>query len=107
MRAQTSETKKKPAALDKLIRIEWDILRDLRKMLRNPELSTGEKTRVANALAYHASVLNKLLAQKGEDPRFNEATLGDYIRDIQIQPRIAKLVRRDFRVWTRKLSLKK
>jgi len=107
MRAHTSETKKKPAALDKLIKIEWDILRDLKKMLQDAGLSTGEKTRVANALAYHASVLNKLLAQKGEDPRFNESTLGDYVKEIQVQPRIARLVRRDFRIWTRKLSLKK
>ena len=51
----------KSASLDKLIAIEWGILRDLRKLLSSPELSTGEKTRVANALAYHASVLNKLL----------------------------------------------
>ena len=101
MRAHTS------ANLDKLIAIEWDILKDLRKMLRNRELSTGEKTRVANALAYHASVLNKLLAQKGEDPRFNELTLGDYVKEIQVQAKIARLVRRDFRFWTRKLSLKK
>jgi len=101
VRAHTS------ANLDKLIAIEWDILKDLRKMLRNRELSTGEKTRVANALAYHASVLNKLLAQKGEDPRFNELTLGDYVKEIQVQAKIARLVRRDFRFWTRKLSLKK
>ena len=107
MRTHTSETKKKPAALDKLIKIEWDILRDLKKMLQNPGLSTGEKTRVANALAYHASVLNKLLSQKGEDPRFNEATLGDYVRDIQVQSKIARLIRRDFRVWTKRASLKK
>jgi hypothetical protein len=51
----------KSASLDKLIAIEWETLRDLKRMLSNPELSTGEKTRVANALAYHASVLNKLL----------------------------------------------
>ena len=107
MRAHTSETKKKPAALDKLIKIEWDILRDLKKMLQNPGLSTGEKTRVANALANHASVLNKLLSQKGEDPRVNEATLGTFIKEIQVQPRIARLIRRDFRIWMRKLSLKK
>lgn len=107
MRAHTSETKKKPAALDKLIKIEWDILRDLKKMLQNPGLSTGEKTRVANALAYHASVLNKLLSQKGEDPRFNEATLGDFIKEIPAQAKMATLIRRDFRVWTKRASLKK
>jgi hypothetical protein len=105
VRTQTSKTRKKPAALDRLIAMEWDILRDLRKMLHDPEISTGEKTRVANALAYHASVLNKLLGQKGEDSRFNEATLGDFIRDVDA--RALRLVRRDFKVWTRKLSLKK
>jgi hypothetical protein len=94
----------KSASLDKLIAIEWGILRDLKRMLSNPELSTGEKTRVANALAYHASVLNKLLSQKGEDSQFNDATLGDFIRDVDA--RTFRLVRRDFKVWTRRLSLK-
>ena len=95
----------KSASLDKLIAIEWETLRDLKRMLSNPELSTGEKTRVANALAYHASVLNKLLSQKGEDSQFNDATLGDFIRDVDA--RTFRLVRRDFKVWTRRLSLKK
>jgi hypothetical protein len=95
----------KSASLDKLTAIEWNILRDLRKMLSNPELSTGEKTRVANAIAYHASVLNKLLSQEGKDSQFNDATLGDFIRDVDA--RTFRLVRRDFKVWTRRLSLKK
>ena len=98
-------THKRAPNLDRLIAIEWNILRDLRKMLSNPELSIGEKTRVANALAYHASVLNKLLGQKGEDSKFNEATLGDFIKDVDSKMR--RLVRRDFKVWTRRLSLKK
>jgi hypothetical protein len=96
---------KRAPNLDRLIAIEWNILRDLRKMLSNPELSIGEKTRVANALAYHASVLNKLLGQKGEDSKFNEATLGDFIKNVDA--RMLRLVRRDFKVWTRRLSLKK
>jgi hypothetical protein len=91
--------------LDRLIAMEWDILRDLRNMLRSPELSISERTRVANALAYHASVLNKLLGQKGMDSQFNDATLGDFIRNVDA--RMLRLVRRDFKVWTRKLSLKK
>ena len=99
MRAQESGN------LDNLIAIEWDILRDLRKMLNDPELSTGEKTRVANALAYHASVLNKMLSQKGEDSQFNDATLGDFIRNVDA--RTSRLVRREFRVWKRRLSLKR
>jgi hypothetical protein len=105
VRTQISGTKKNPAALDKLIAIEWDIIRDLRKTLRSSGLSVGEKTRVANALAYHASVLNKLLSQKGEEPTFNEVTLGDFIKGVDV--RASRLVRRDFRVWTRRLSLKK
>lgn len=96
---------KRAPNLDKLIAIEWTTLSDLRKMLSNPELSTGEKTRLANAIAYHASVLNKLLGQKGEDSKFNEDTLGDFIKNVE--PRMLRCVRRDFRVWTRRLSLKK
>lgn len=74
-------------------------------MLLNPKLSAAEKIRAANALAYHASVLNKLLTQKGESPRFDDATLGDYIKGIK--PRIARCIRVDFKTWTRKLSLKR
>jgi len=74
-------------------------------MLLNPELSAAEKIRAANALAYHASVLNKLLTQKGETPKFDDATLGNFIKDIK--PRIARRVRVDFKTWTRKLSLKR
>lgn len=74
-------------------------------MLLNPELSAAEKIRAANALAYHASVLNKLLTQKGETHKFDDATLGDYIKDIK--PRIARRIRVDFKTWTKKLSLKR
>jgi hypothetical protein len=98
-------THKRAPNLDRLIAIEWNILDDLRKMLGNPELSTGEKTRLANALAYHASVLNKLLSQEGEASQFDDATLGDFIKDVDA--RTFRLVRRDFRLWTRRLSLKR
>lgn len=97
-----AQTKKKLANIDKLIEIEWEILNDLKKMLVDPQLSVAEKIRAANALAYHASVLNKLLAQKGEDSQFSEATLGDFIKNVQ--PRIARRVKVDFRRWTRRLS---
>jgi hypothetical protein len=50
-------THKRAPNLDRLIAIEWNILRDLRKMLSNPELSIGEKTRVANALACRAAMM--------------------------------------------------
>jgi hypothetical protein len=95
----------KSASLDNLIATEWDILRDLRRMLRHPELSTGEKTRVANAIAYHASVLNKLLSQKGESLHFDDATLGDFIKDFD--SKVRRCARRDFRVWKRRLSFKR
>jgi hypothetical protein len=106
MCAQTKEKRKKPTALDKLIAMEWDIMRDLKKKLRNPNLSTNEQIRAANALAYHASVLNKLTSQKGEEPRFNESTLGDYVKGIQVQARLARMIRRDFKFWTKKASSK-
>jgi hypothetical protein len=61
-------THKRAPNLDRLIAIEWEILRDMKKMISNPELSAGEKTRMANALAYHASVLNKLLTRKVRNP---------------------------------------
>lgn len=101
MRAHAS--KQKLANLDRLIAIEWDILNDLKKMLINPELSVAERIRAANALAYHASVLNKLLAQKGESPQFNDTTLGDFVRGVE--PRIARRVKVDFRRWMRRLLL--
>lgn len=101
----STQKEKKPMNVDTLIEVEWDIIRDLRKMLTDPQLSAAEKIRAANALAYHASVLNKLLAQKGEDSKFNDATLGDFIKGAE--PRIAYRIRVDFKRWTRKLSLKK
>jgi len=101
----STQKEKKPVNVDKLIEIEWEIIQDLRKMLTDPKLSVAEKIRAANALAYHASVLNKLCAQKGEDSKFNDATLGDFIKGVE--PRIACRVRVDFKHWTRRLSLKK
>jgi hypothetical protein len=87
---------------DKLIRIEWQILRDLKRTLRKKELSIEEKTRVANAIAYHASLLNKLMKQKGEETQFEDATLGDFIRDVT--PSVRCMIRRDYRTWMRRLS---
>jgi hypothetical protein len=88
--------------IDKLVEVEWDILNDLKKMLQDPALSIAEKIRAANALAYHASVLNRLLAQKGESSQFNDSTLGDFIKGVE--PRIARHVLGDFKHWTRRLS---
>lgn len=101
----STQKEKKPLNVDKLIEIEWEIVQDLRKMLTDPKLSVAEKIRAANAFAYHASVLNKLCAQKGEDSKFSDATLGEFI--MGVEPRIARRVGVDFKRWTRRLSLKK
>ncbi|MGB8780892.1 MAG: hypothetical protein WCD81_09640 [Candidatus Bathyarchaeia archaeon] len=97
--------KKRSASLESLIADEWEILRSLKDMMENPELSIQEKLSTANALAYHASVFSKLLTQKGADAELNEATLGDFIRDVQ--PRITRRGRMGFRRWMRRLSLKR
>lgn len=95
----------KPENVDKLIEIEWEIIEDFRKMLKDPNLTAVERIRAGNALAYHASVLNKLYAQKGEDSKFNDATLGEFI--MSVEPRMVYRVRMDFKRWTKKLSLEK
>lgn len=90
----------KPASLDKLIAIEWDIIKDLKKMLQDPKLSVAEKVHISNSIAYHAACLNKLLIQKGLSPT-DDATLGDFIRNIA--PRYARRIRVAYREWKRKL----
>jgi hypothetical protein len=92
--------------VDKLIAIEWDMMTDLRLMLNDPKLEAREKIRVANALAYHATVLNKLLAKKGESFEFDEETLGDYVMHYA-DGRMRRCVRREFRGWQRRLTLRK
>jgi hypothetical protein len=92
--------------VDKLIAMEWELLANLKKMFNDPALSTLERIRAANALAYHAVVLNKLLAKKGEDSQFNEETLGDFIGQYA-NGNIRRLVRRNFRDWKRRLSLRR
>ena len=88
-----------------LIHSEWATIKQLEKMLVNPELTVKEKTGVANVLAFHVNTLNRLLAQKGETEQFNEQNLGDYVKGVE--PRIARRFRRDFRVWKKTLSLKR
>jgi len=78
----SAHKRKDVANIDSLIETEWDILNDLKKILRDSETSRPEKIRAANALAYHASVLSRLLAKKGESSQFSEETLGDFIRDM-------------------------
>ncbi len=91
------------ATVDKLIAIEWDLLNDLRKMLAN-EKTQGEKIRLSNAVAYHAIVLNKLLAQKGQESQFDEDNLGDFIGRQYADGKMRRCFRRDFRDWQKKLS---
>lgn len=88
-----------------LIQTEWSTIKQLEKMLVNPELTIKEKTSAANVLAFHVNTLNRLLAQKGEHEQFNEQNLGDYVKSVE--PRIARRLRRDFRIWKRTLSLKR
>ncbi len=90
---------------EELILVEQEIINDLQKMLKNPDLTFIERLRAANVLAFHMNTLNRMLTQKGEKEAFEEETLGDYVRGVE--PRIANRFRRDFRVWKRTLSLKR
>lgn len=92
-------TTRRPTNVDTLIEIEWDTIADLKNMLADPELSKVEKIRAANALAYHATVLNKLLVQKGETPKFDDETLGHFVK--RYGNRTCRRVVRDFRTWKR------
>jgi hypothetical protein len=87
---------------DALLQSEWATIKQLEKMLTDPELTVKEKTNVASVLAFHANTLNKLLSQNGEKDQFDEQNLGDYIRHVE--PRIARHFRRDFKIWKRTLS---
>jgi hypothetical protein len=100
----SKQKEKKAENVDKLIELEWEIIEDLKKMLKDPNLTAAERIRAGNALAYHASVLNKLCAQKGEEAKFNDATLGEFITGVQT--RMAYRVMKDFKLWTKKLSSK-
>jgi hypothetical protein len=85
-----------------LIKREWEMINELQKMIKDPELTIMERTRVATVFAFHANTLNKLLTQKGEKDQFEDQSLGDYLKGVE--PRIARRFRRDFRVWKRALS---
>ena len=95
----------KPENVDKLIEIEWESIEEFKKMLKDPKLTPAERIRAGNGLAYHVCVLNKLYAQKGEESKFNDATLGEFIMDLG--PRMVYRIRMDFKRWTKKLSSKK
>ena len=96
---------RKSASTETLIQIEWDIIHAFLKKLKDPELTLVEWTKAADSLGYHMSHLNKMLNQKGVSSQFNEQNLGEFIRDLE--PKTSRLIRRDFRKWTRRLSLKR
>jgi hypothetical protein len=88
-----------------LIKTERDIMATLKKMFNDPDLSKMEKVRVADALAYHAVVLNKLRSRKNEESQYDEDSLGDFIAGMHFADGpMRRLVRRDFRNWKRRLS---
>jgi hypothetical protein len=107
METQNSQEKREAEypTHEALIQTEWATIKQLEKMLVNPELTFKEKTSAANVLAFHVNTLNRLLAQKGDQEQFNEQNLGDYIKSVD--PRISRRIRRDFRIWKRRLSLKR
>jgi hypothetical protein len=101
---QTQQPIDQPSS-EALIKTEWTTIKQLEKMLTDPQLTIKEKTGVANVLAFHVNTLNRLLAKKGETQQFDELNLGDYVKGVE--PRVARHFRRDFKAWKRTLSLKK
>jgi hypothetical protein len=105
----TQDSKEKPQmeppSREGLIKIQWEMINGLLKMLKDPELTKTEKIRVSTVLAYHVNSLNKMLPQKGEKDQFEEQNLGDFISGVE--PRIARRFRRDFRIWKRALTSKR
>jgi aspartate-semialdehyde dehydrogenase len=88
-----------------LIEREWDVINELQKMLKDPDLTVNERLHAANVLAFHMNSLNRMLTRKGNKEEFEDQNLGDYIRGVE--PRIARTFRRDFRVWKRTLSYRR
>ena len=101
-----NDKKTRTPSIEALIETQWEIMNTLKEMLNNPELTTDEKTHVANAFALQANVLNRFMKKTGaEKDSFEEQNLGDYLQGVE--PRISRRVRRDFRVWKRRLSSKR
>lgn len=107
----SEHTEKKLASLEGIIEDEWAILLDLKKAFKNPELSASDKLRAANAYAYHASVLSKLLAHKETEAHVDETTLGDFVKTVEPRTaavrRIALRRRRGIIQWMKRRSRKK
>jgi len=98
--APTENSQAKLDSLDKLIAVEWDMINELKELLREARY-TRDKIRISNSLAYHVNCLNRLLIQKGETP-LNEETLGTLI--TRLPKKAQRRVLREFRIWKRKLS---
>jgi len=93
---------------DKLINIEWDLINELKQILKQPNISVADKIKAANSIAYHTSVLNKLLSKATEEEPEEEAvTLGNLARNFTQGP-IPKICRRrEIYSWKRRSSLKR
>ncbi|HEX9862090.1 MAG TPA: hypothetical protein VGB11_02260 [Candidatus Bathyarchaeia archaeon] len=90
---------------EELILMEQETIRELQRMLNDPDLTFTERLRAANVLAFHMNTLNRMLTQNGAKEQFEEQNLGDYVRGLE--PRIYSRFRRDFKVWKRRLSYKR
>jgi hypothetical protein len=91
--------------VEALIQSEWVTIKQLEKMLVDPEVTVKEKTSVANVLAFHVNTLNRLLMRSGGKEQFDEQNLGDFIKGVE--PRILRRFRRDFREWKRSLTYRR
>ena len=91
--------------IDDIIETERDILAELKETMKKPGISLTEKIKVSNSIAFHASVLSKLLTRRDAGDEFDESTLGDFVRGVE--PRIARRIRSRYRTWTRRLSFRR
>ncbi len=90
---------------EELILMERETIRELQRMMNDPDLPFADRLRAANVLAYHMNIFNKMLTQNGTKEQFEDQNLGDYVRGVE--PRIARRFRRDFRVWKRTLTYRR
>ena len=100
-----AENKENEGSLEELLKMEQELMADLKKLFKDPALSVPERVRVANALAYHAVVLNDLQSKKGEKKQYDAQTLGDFVVGINYaEGPMRRRIRRDFEDWTRRFS---
>ena len=104
MEKETQTPKRKPRkTIEGLIEIQWAVIDALSEKLKNPDLTTIEYTKAASALAIHISNITKLLRQDKENCESEEQNLGEYVTNVS--PRTHR--RWDFRIWKRRLSLRR